>query len=168
MTIDAAFVATGAFLQPFMPTGTQIVRGQANNTPPPKSPFVLLTEVGQNQYTTTRTKLVWSVDQMSYVMPKILNIQMDFYGPSAGDMCNAAITMLRSVYGPANFPDGIEPLYCSDAMQAPLITGEKQYEKRWLTTLSVQYNSPVVAAQQSFNTVGEVVIDPVDVTIPVE
>ena len=168
MSIDAAAVAVASFLQPLMPAGTQIVRGMANNVPPPNGPFVVITEVGQPQYTTTRTKLNPITGQMTYVMPKMLNFQLDFYGLDAGTMVNTAVTMIRSTYATDNFPDGIEPLYCSDAMQAPLITGEKQFETRWLCTLSLQYNSPVIVGQESFNTVGDVIADPVNVTIPVE
>lgn len=168
MSVDAAAVAVAGFLRPLMPANTQIVRGMANNVPPPLAPFIVLTEVGQPQYTTTRTKLNSVDGQMTYVMPKYLNFQIDFYGNQAGDMCNTAVTMLRSFYATENFPDGVEPLYCSDAMQAPLITGEKQFETRWLCTLSLQYNSPVTVTQESFNTVGEVTADPVNVTIPLE
>lgn len=168
MTIDAAIVATSTFLQPLMPAGTKIVRGMANNVPPPKEPSIVITEVGQPQYTTTRTKLDGIVGEMTYLMPKMLNLQLDFYGLQAGDMVNTAVTMLRSMHATENFPDGIEPLYCSDAMQAPLITGEKQFQTRWLCTFSLQYNSPVTVDQESFNVVGDVVVDPVNVTIPVE
>lgn len=167
MTIDAAVVAIKDFLQPLMPNGTTIVRGMANNVPAPKPLAVVITEIGQPQFTTTRTSLDANAGTMAYVMPKILNFQIDFYGQQAGDACNTAVTMLRSVYIDDKFPDGIEPLYCTDGMQAPLITGEKQFQTRWFFTLSLQYNSSVVVLQQSFNAVGEVGIDPVDVTIPV-
>ena len=78
------------------------------------------------------------------------------------------MTMLRSLYACESFPDGVEPLYCSDAIQAPLITGEKQYEARWSTTLSVQYNAAVTVAQESFINVGAVITDAVDQSIPAE
>lgn len=168
MTIDAAAVAVQAFLQPLMPAATKIVRGMANGVPPPRPPCIVITEVGQPQYTTTRTVLDPDEDEMTYSMPKMLNFQLDFYGLQAGDMVGTAVTMLRSGYATENFPDGIEPLYCSDGIQAPLQTGEKQYETRWLCTLSLQYNSSVTVAQESFVEVGEVVADPVDVTIPAE
>lgn len=168
MSIDAAVVAVAGFLQPLMPANTKIVRGMANNVPAPNQPLVVITEVGQPQYTTTRTKMDSIAGTMTYLMPKMLNFQLDFYGTQAGDMCNTAVTMLRSFYATENFPDGIEPLYCSDAMQAPLITGEKQFETRWLCTLSLQYNSPVTVNQESFDAVGDVTADPVNVTIPVE
>lgn len=168
MTIDAAIVAVADFLQPLMPSGTEIVRGQANGVPAPLPPSIVITEIGQAQYTTTRERLDGNLGTNAHVMPKMLNLQMDFYGNQAGDMVNIAVTMLRSLYACERFPDGVEPLYCSDAIQAPLITGEKQYEARWSSTLSVQYNADVIVDQESFINLGEVAVDPVDQTIPAE
>lgn len=168
MTIDAACVAVATFLQPLMPTGTKIVRGQANGVPQPLPPSILITEVGQPQYTTTRTKLNSILGQDTYLMPVKLRLQLDFYGNAGGEMSGIAQTMLRSGFATSNFPDGIEPLYCTDGFQSPLSTGEKQYEARWTMELYVQYNAPVIITQESFNVVGEVIAEPVDVTIPVE
>lgn len=168
MSVDAAIVAVGSFLAPFLPTGTKIVRGMANNVPPPVNAFVQITEIGQPQYTTTRTKLDYDAGTMNYLMPRMLNLQLDFYGLSSGEWAGIAVTMLRSNYTLERFPDGIRPLYCSDAMQAPLITGEKQFETRWLCTLSLQYNSAITVEQESFIEVGDSLVNPVDATIPAE
>jgi len=170
VTIDAAIVATADFLSLILPSvpADNIVRGQTNGTPAPLPPSIVITEINQNQYTTTRTRLDSINDLETYLMPKVLNLQLDFYGNTAGDMANAAVTMLRSLYACDNFPDGVEPLYCSDALQAPLITGEKQYEARWSATLSVQYNAAVIVGQESFINLGDVGVDPVDQTIPAE
>lgn len=169
MTVDEAVVAIGAFLQPFMPSDTQIIRGMDNNVPTPwAKPFIVITEVGQPQYTTTRTTVSQTAQSMTFDMPTYLNFQLDFYGDEAGYMVKTAVTMLRSVYAPDKFPEGVKPLYCSDATQAPMITGEKQFQTRWLCTLSLQYNSSVVVSQQTFVNVGDIAIDPVDITIPAE
>lgn len=168
MTISAAIVATSTFLQPLMPAGTKIVRGQANGVPQPLPPSIVITEVGKPQYTTTRTKLNSLTGQMTYLQPVELRLQMDFYGNAGGEMSGIATTLLRSLYATENFPDGVEPLYCTDAFQAPLTTGEKQYEARWTMELFVQYNAPVIVGQESFIIVGEVIADPADITIPVE
>lgn len=168
MDISAAIVAVAAFLQPLMPVGTQIVRGQTNDVPPPLPPSIVITEVGKPEYTTTRMKLDSNAGTMSYEMPIKLRLQMDFYGNDGGEMSGIATTMLRSLYPEDKFPDGVAPLYCTDGIQAPLTTGEKQYEARWTMELYVQYNAPVIVAQESFNVVGEVIADPANVTIPVE
>lgn len=168
MNIDAAVVAVADFLQPLMPVGTQIVRGQVNDVPAPLPPSIVITEIGQPQYTTTRKKPIAVDGTQTYVMPVQLRFQLDFYGWSGGEMSNITTTMIRSIYPEERFPEGVKPLYCTDAFQSPLMTGEKQFEARWTQELYVQYNAPVTVAQESFNTVGEVIVDPVNATIPVE
>uniref|UniRef100_A0AAU6W3E5 Phage neck terminator protein gp12-like domain-containing protein n=4 Tax=unclassified bacterial viruses TaxID=12333 RepID=A0AAU6W3E5_9VIRU len=168
MNIDTAIVSVADFLQSLMPTQTQIVRGQANGVPAPLAPSVVITEIGMPQYTTTRSKLNSLTNQMTYLMPVKLRLQLDFYGAQAGEMATIAQTLLRSHYGPENFPDGVEPLYCTDGFQAPLTTAEKQYEARWSMELWLQYNAPVTVGQESFSIVGSVIVDPVDETIPAE
>lgn len=168
MNIDAAVVAIADFLQPLMPVGTQIVRGQVNDVPAPLPPSIVITEVGQPQYTTTRKQPITVDGTQTYVMPVQLRFQLDFYGWSGGEMSNITTTMIRSIYPEGRFPEGVKPLYCTDAFQSPLMTGEKQFEARWTQELYVQYNAPVTVAQESFNTVGEVIADPVNATIPVE
>lgn len=168
MNIDAAVVAVADFLQPLMPVGTQIVRGQVNDVPAPLPPSIVITGIGQPQYTTTRKQPIAVDGTQTYVMPVQLRFQLDFYGWSGGEMSNITTTMIRSIYPEGRFPEGIKPLYCTDAFQSPLMTGEKQFEARWTQELYVQYNAPVTVAQESFNTVGEVIADPVNATIPVE
>lgn len=169
MTIDEAIVAVADFLQPLMPVATTIVRGQTNDVPPPLPPSIVITEVGKPQYTTIRVTGGGAfIQQDTYLQPVRLDVQLDFYGLQAGDMSGIANTMLRSGYAVENFPDGVAPLYCSDAIQAPLITGEKQFEARWIITLSLQYNASVTVGQESFIEVGDVMVDPVDQTTPTE
>lgn len=170
MSVDLAITSTATFLRGLMPwiPANNVVRGQTNGTPPPLPPSIVITELLQAQYTTTRTKLNTAGNQSTYLMPRRLDLQIDCYGPRAAEMANTATTMLRSLYATERFPDGVEPLYCSDPIQAPLITGEKQYETRWSVTFSVQYNAPVTVSQESFNVVGSTEAIPADITIPVE
>jgi hypothetical protein len=168
MNIDAAVVAVADFLQPLMPAGTQIVRGQVNDVPAPLPPSIVITEIGQPQYTTTRKQPIAVDGTQAYVMPVQLRFQLDFYGWAGGEMSNITTTMIRSIYPEGRFPEGVKPLYCTDAFQSPLMTGEKQFEARWTQELYVQYNAPVTVGQESFAYVGEVIVDPVDQTIPAE
>lgn len=168
MNIDAAVVAVADFLQPLMPVGTQIVRGQVNDVPAPMPPSIVITEIGQPQYTTTRKRPITIGGTQDYVMPVQLRFQLDFYGWGGGEMSNITTTMIRSIYPEGRFHDGVKPLYCTDAFQSPLMTGEKQFEARWTQELYVQYNAPVTVAQESFNTVGETSVEPANVINPVE
>lgn len=168
-TVTQAIASLSGMLQTL--TGlpaNKIVRGQANNVPAPLPPSIVLTPIGLPQYTTTRTTLDGDAGTMGYSMPKILEVQMDFYGITGGDMANIANTAFRSIALEGRFPPGVVTLYCTDARQFPLTTGEKQYEDRWSSTLRLQYNASVILPQESFNKVGEVGVDPANVTTPAE
>jgi hypothetical protein len=148
IAVDAVITALGAFLQPFVGSA-QIVRGQTNRVPPPLDSYVLLTELHQQDLETSTVRNDPANSQIVITGPAQINIQVDFYGPSSGDQCKAVKTVYRTPYAPAQFPDGIKPLYCSDGIQAPLTTAEQQYEARWTITASLQYNPVVTIPQQS-------------------
>lgn len=166
ITIDNAIAALADFLDPLMPTGTQIVRAQTNRVAMPPPPCIVLTEMGQYDLATTRNTydMVTGAD---FQRSTRIDVQIDFYDGQAGEMCNTAKTLLRSSYGPDNFPDNIKPLYCSDGIQAPLITGEEQYEARWTLTASMQYNPVINVAAEQFDTVGETSVIAADLLNPV-
>ena len=166
ITIDAVIEALGAFLQPFVGTA-EIVRARVNRVSPPTDPYVQLNEVGIYDIETPHRsfplltddsgKPIWSSAGKIEVIQGVINItgparidiQADFYGPSAGDQCKAVKGIFRTSYATQQFPDGIAPLYCSDGMQSPLITGEEQFDNRWTLTMSLQYNAAVTLPYQS-------------------
>ena len=90
-----------------------------------------------------------AIQQATVKNSKQIDIQIDFYGLAAGEWSAAVESVWRSLYGCDQFPDGIKPLYCSDAHQLPLVTGEEQYEYRWALTGSLEYNPLVIVPQQS-------------------
>lgn len=173
-TVSEIIPRIAAFLKDVGGIECQMVRGQANQVPPPKGvDFIVITPIGLPQYTTTRMRYVDSsvpgIDgTMFYDMPTKLAIQLDFYGLKGGDFANIAVTLFRSLASNGFFQDGVFPLFCTDAMQAPLIDAEKQYLDRWSSTLTLQYNQPVAVKTASFNAVGDVYADPTNVTTPLE
>jgi hypothetical protein len=116
----------------------------------PKSGFVELTELLQVPIETPTT--VDAAASASITGPTRIDIQVDFFGPAAGDQCKAINNVYRTAYAVAQFPVGIAPLYCSDGHQTSLINAEQQYESRWTLTASLQYNPTVSIPQQSANT----------------
>jgi hypothetical protein len=148
IAVDSVIEAIGAFIQPFVGSA-QIVRAEVNRVAPPNGPFVLLTEILQCdlEYPRTRYDNEWL--QTNIIGPKRIAVQADFYGPLSGDWCACVKQALRSPYGASLFPVGIAPLYTDDGHQAPLITGEEQYLRRWALTLQLQYNPVVVIDAQS-------------------
>src|SRR5579875_3637438 len=139
IAVDTVIEAIGAFIQPFV-APAQIIRAEVNRVAMPTGSFVELTELMQNDIEYPRTWYDNSNLQTNILGPKRITVQADFYGPSSGDWCAAVKQAFRSPYGADQFPAGIAPLYTDDGHQAPLITGEEQYLRRWALTLELQYN----------------------------
>ncbi len=151
IAIDTVIDAVGDFLQPFVGTA-EIVRAQTNRVPMPGDSCVVLTEIMSADLETPTVTDDTVNQQNSFTSPKRFDIQIDFYGAQAGDYCAAVKSVFRTSYATAQFPANIQPLYCSDGNQSPLVTGEEQYESRWILTASLQYNPVVVVPQQSATT----------------
>lgn len=165
LTTDAVITELIAFLQPFVGNWdgttinpnvpTPIIRGQVNRVPmpgtTPEGPFVKVTESHRknldapSQFQSTDP----AKQEATISNSKQLDVQIDFYGRAAGEWSAAVESAWRSLYGTGQFPDGIKPLYCSDAHQLALVTGEEQYEDRWALTGSLEYNPSVIVPQQS-------------------
>lgn len=148
ITIDNVIDALADFLQPFVGTA-EIVRAQSNRVPMPVSPCVVLTELLQVDLETPILDGYGTINQITSKGPKRIDVQIDFYGPAAGDQCAAVKSIYRTPYATSQFPGNIQPLYCSDGIQSPLLTGEEQWQSRWTLTASLQYN-PVVTVPQQF------------------
>jgi len=156
ITVDQVIDALKAYLLPFIPDGAnKIVRGQSNRVPMPAAPCVVLTELLQVDLSIQRTDYQPPTDPIPAIGtatihgPARIDVQCDFYGTSSGEYCKAVKSTFKSMWGASQFPANIQPLYSSDGVQAPLITGEAQYEARWTLTVSLQYN-PVVTVPQEF------------------
>lgn len=151
--IDAVIGALAVFIAPFIgddPSNPQlIIRAQQNRVPPPVPAFVELREILEQDLETPAMENVTEYQQLIITTPTRIDIQMDFYGPSAGDWLKAVKAVFRTPYAVAQFPPAIAPLFCSDGRQVPLVTGEEQYENRWVATATLQYNPDVTVPQQS-------------------
>lgn len=168
IAVDQVIDALAAFLAPFMP-GAQIVRGQVNRVALPSNPCAVLTEILQVDLSVPHTDYQPPVDPdvddgtATVYGPSRIDVQIDFYGAQAGEFCKTVKTAFRSHWGFAHFPAGIKPLYTSDGMQTPLLTGEQQYESRWTLTASMQYNPTVTVPQDFADDLGVASITPADV-----
>ena len=161
IAIDSVFDALGAFIQPFVGSA-QVIRAQVNRVAMPVGSFVELTEIASSDLEVPRSTYDGVNFQSDIIGPKRLMIQADFYGASAGDWCAAVKTVWRTPYAVAQFPLGIAPLYCDDGNEAPLITGEEQYERRWTLSMNLQYNPQIVVPLQAANKLSMNILDDVD------
>ena len=147
ITIDDVIDALIAFTQPFVGSA-EIVRAQVNRVPMPLDPCVVLTEIMQVDLERPYSTFDSQIEKQIMHGPSRIDVQMDFYGPLAGEQCRAIQTAFRTGYASTAFPESIKPLYTSDGIQSPLITGEQQWESRWTLTASMQYNSIITVPQQ--------------------
>jgi hypothetical protein len=158
IVVDQVITALAAFIQPFVGSATPIIRQQENRVPPPLTAgqpdplaFVSLRETILSDLETPIfiNSSDVNVQQASVTTPTRIDVQVNFYGVASADWCKAVKAVYRSPYAPDQFPLGIKPLYCSDGIQGALITGEEQYENRWILNASLQYNPVVIVPQQS-------------------
>lgn len=157
LTEQAVFIGLRAFMLDVLAVlPVNVVKGQANRVPMPTGPnFVILTPGGRAQLATTVRTYEPSDDPApadgarDTQRQTRLDVQVDIYGPAAAENVQIVSTLLRDMYG-CDFlrPHKIQPLYCSDPRQLPLITGEKQYEQRWMLGATLQFNPTVSTSQQ--------------------
>ena len=162
ITVDQVIDALAAFLAPFMP-GAQIVRAQVNRVALPSNPCAVLTELLQVDLSVPATDYQPTANTATIYGPSRIDVQIDFYGAQAGEFCKTVKTAFRSHWGFAHFPANIKPLYTSDGVQSPLLTGEQQYESRWTLTASMQYNPTVTVPQEFADEAYPTLVIPADV-----
>lgn len=165
VTVDNVIKALADFLQPFVQDDNgEVVRAQVNRVAMPPNPCIILTELLEVDIEVPYENYDALTLDTKIKGPTRIDVQIDFYGAKAGDYCKAVKNAFRSQWGFAQFPDSVKPLYTSDGIQSPLITGEEQYESRWTLTASMQYNPVVTVPQDSANALDVVVKVPVDLT----
>lgn len=161
IVVDSVIDALGAFIQPFV-GDAQIIRAQVNRVAPPVGSFVELTEILQCDLEYPRNWYDRTYQQRKIIGPKRIVVQADFYGSESGDWCSAIKGVFRTAYAAAQFPAGIAPLYTDDGHEAPLLTGEQQYERRWALSCSLQFNPMIIVPQQSADVLKMNIVEAVD------
>lgn len=150
LILDDAIDALADFLQPFA-AASEIVRARVNRTPMPAGDCIVLTELLSVDLSVPYAEPLAApvLDHVTATGRQRLDVQVDFYGAAAGDQCRAVMNAFRTGWGFDSFPASVKPLYTSDGVQSPLVSGEQQWASRWTLTVSLQYN-PVVSLPQQF------------------
>lgn len=141
-----AFVVAQLGLDP-----AQVVKGYGNRIAMPKGPFVVLTIVNMTRLATNEN--TWDPTDVAptataHKQSVQVVMQVDVYGPAAGDQAAILSTLFRDEVACDAFLN-CQPLHADTPVRAPLDNGEDQYEDRWLVALNLQYN-PVVSTPQQF------------------
>ena len=165
ITDQDIFAALRTFLISIVPGATEVVQEQDNQVAMPLGGFVGMNNVGSKRLDTNVTTYTPGTDNpgsKSVQVATQYTMQLDFYGPSAGDWANTAQILFRDEYATDLFPENIQPLYADDPVQIPLVDGEAQYEQRWKLNAVLQYN-PIVTVDQDFAV--ELAVTPVNVNV---
>lgn len=161
ISIDTVIDALKDFITPFM-QGGQVVRAQVNRVAMPLVPCAVLTELLEVDLSVPYEDYQPDDSTTTLHGRTRIDVQIDLYGAQAGELCQSIKTAFRTLWAYDKFPDSVKPLYTSDGVQSPLITGEQQYESRWTITVSMQYNPQATVPQQFADTLTVSTLQAVD------
>jgi hypothetical protein len=171
-TEDEVFTALRAFLVSVLPAGVEVIQGQDNRVPEPRAAsYVTMTPLRIPQLSSATEDLDTLGLNLTVTQSSEFVVQLDVHGtgatPSASDNAGIITVMFRSGYGTDFFDatPAISPLYCSDPRQAPFMSGEQQYEDRYVVEASLQVNYSITNPAQSAQTLTVGIVD-VETTAP--
>ncbi|HDL7834733.1 TPA: hypothetical protein PXP42_000348 [Yersinia enterocolitica] len=93
---------------------------------------------------------------MGFTEVRQADIQVDIYGDNAGDRAISLETLFRTGYAYdaiKSIDERVAPLYSSEAIQAPMINGENQWQERYIVTVSLQVHITIDVPQDYFDKV---------------
>ena len=138
-----------------LPSGVEVVQGQVNRTPSPAGPdYVVMQAVLAPRLSTNLTSYsdLSSGSTITIEQPTENTVQLDVHGPNAADNATIISALFRSGYACDFFTAqnvDIQPLYAEQPRQMQFITGEGQYEPRWIVDVVMQSN-PSISFTQGF------------------
>ena len=161
-TEDDVFKTLGRFLQDILPAGDDdapfvVVVGQENRVPEPsENNYAVMWPLRMPRLATNFEELVGTGLNRGLVQSARQNtevvVQIDIHGPEAFNNANRVSTLFRSSYA-VDFFEGqglpSAPLYSGEPRNAPFISGEKQYEDRYVVEANMQVNFTMTAVAQS-------------------
>lgn len=150
LTEDAILTALRAFLLAILPDGVEVTQGQQNYVPEPNGPdHVIMTPDRRTQMAQTTHEWDGAGNTIGVNRSSALHFRLDCYGPNSADNGQVITTLFRDTFGCDFFASyGVQPLYCDDGQQMPLVNGEEQYENRWMIRATLQANILVTVPAQ--------------------
>lgn len=154
-----------AFLLAILPAGVSVIAGQVNRVAEPQvSDYVVFTPMARTRISTNNDQSNTSspTGNNTYTQSTQVVMQLDVHGPNASDNAEIITTMFRDGFATeffanqtdSNFPPGwtpvpgISPLFADNPKQIPFISGESQYEFRWVIEAEMQVDQVVTNVPQ--------------------
>lgn len=159
------YTAVQAFIMGILPLDlAHVIQLDDNRDAMPLGPFVGMRLVVDRRLRTNVNS--WDANEnQTYEMGMQAEMQLDVYGPLAGDWSVIVSTLWRDDYACLALAPNCQPLHADEGTRAPLVNGEEQYELRYIVRAQLQYN-PVVSTVVQSATVAEITPINVDVTYP--
>ena len=131
-----------------------VIRTPVNRAAMPVGDFIALSPAGMKRLE-TNTDAYPSITSETVLQPAEITIRVDCYGSTACDMAQLITAVFRDEVAVDNFIASgfdIVPLYTSDPLQMPVVTGEDQYLERWTFEAIMQFNPVTTLVSQSAGT----------------
>lgn len=155
LTVHDVIDVLADFIQPLC---GDVWGAQDNRVPMEKGQFCILTPLRFERLSTTRSVNQDTGDPstsaMGWTEVRRADIQVDIYGPDAGDRAITLETVFSSDYGYDGIKardERIAPLYSTAAIQAPMIDAEQQWQERYMLTISLQVHMTASFPQDYFD-----------------
>jgi len=166
---DDVFVALRAFILNVLPdlAPENVLLGPMNGVPmPPGSNFIIMAPSDRTGLATTQREYFPSDDPAPALGTRETTRQtqvgcsVNFYGEAATDNAQIFNQLFRDLYG-CDFmrPYNVQPLWCDDGRQLPLIDSEKQYAQRWQVRAVMQINPTISTSQEFADTVAVTMVE---------
>jgi len=148
--------SVGTISNVVMTSGVEVVQQLDNRVAMPLPGFAMISGTRKAKLSTGAVSEDDTAGEEDHEASIDLVLQIDFFGPQADDWAVVFAQTFASVWSCDFLKDyGIQPLYCDEPRQVPMVTGEAQYEHRWLTMAHVQYKPVVSLPQEHFDAVDE-------------
>ena len=154
---DDVYTALRAFILNVLPDigSNNVLLGPMNGVPMPPGPnFVIMSPTDRAGLATTVRDYDPENGERDTTRSTRVGCFVNFYGEAATDNGQIFNQLFRDMYG-CDFmrPFNVQPLWCDDGRQAPLIDSEKQYSQRWVIRAVMQINPTVSTSQEFADTV---------------
>ena len=158
MAITVSILETNVFaaLRAYILTlvSVPVIRTPVNRAAMPLGDFIALSPAGMRRLE-TNTDSYPTITTMAMLQPMEITIRVDCYGATACDSAQLIAATFRDEFGVDAFTASgfdIAPLYTTDALQMPVVTGEDQYLERWTFEAVMQFNPVTTVTSASTST----------------
>lgn len=148
-TQDAIYTVVRAFILSII--SCEVIQGLGNRVPTPQGGFIAMTATAQSRLSTNVSSYndpVTAPGTRTIGKSAAYTVQLDCYGPESSEWAAIIESMWRDEYACEQLGPTMQPLYCDEPRQLPVVDGEQEYEQRWMVSAVLQFNPDVTVTQE--------------------